>query len=167
MVTKTLTMFIQAGHETTATSICYGLWELARHPDIQDKLRAETQLFQGVPTYDDLNGPRFAYLDAVCKESYVQFCIGGRPLIISPACASTTSQVKQSARQLVTMSSPSGSRFARRMVLILTASQSRKDRRYSSLGRPSTVSNVYGGRMPMSGDLIAGLIRKSCLPCHL
>ncbi|KAJ6623728.1 cytochrome P450 [Mycena sp. CBHHK59/15] len=34
---------MQAGHETTATSLSWALFELAQHPDVQTKLRAEIQ----------------------------------------------------------------------------------------------------------------------------
>ncbi|MCW2591129.1 MAG: cytochrome [Mycobacterium sp.] len=36
-----LIVFIGAGHDTTATTMAYALWQLGRHPDLQDRLRAE------------------------------------------------------------------------------------------------------------------------------
>ncbi|KZV98142.1 cytochrome P450 [Exidia glandulosa HHB12029] len=60
--------FVMAGHETVAGALNYTLWELAKNPSIQDKLRAELQAFDGEPTYDDFQRPSLAYLDAVLKE---------------------------------------------------------------------------------------------------
>lgn len=61
--------FVMVGHETVAGALNYGLWELARNPEVQNKLRKEVLAFQGEPTYDDLNGPAMPYLDAVLKEA--------------------------------------------------------------------------------------------------
>jgi cytochrome P450 len=36
-----LIVFISAGHDTTATTMAYALWQLGRHPELQDRLRAE------------------------------------------------------------------------------------------------------------------------------
>jgi len=36
-----LIVFISAGHDTTATTMAYALWQLGRHPELQDALRAE------------------------------------------------------------------------------------------------------------------------------
>ena len=36
-----LVVFMFAGHDTTATTLTYALWALGRHPDMQDKVRAE------------------------------------------------------------------------------------------------------------------------------
>lgn len=38
-----LVVFMSAGHDTTATTLAYALWALGRHPDMQDKVRAETE----------------------------------------------------------------------------------------------------------------------------
>lgn len=63
-----------AGHETSATTLCWVLLELARHPEIQERLRAEiraTELSSGrnasAFTASDLDG--MPYLAAVLKES--------------------------------------------------------------------------------------------------
>ncbi|KZV92113.1 cytochrome P450 [Exidia glandulosa HHB12029] len=61
--------FVMVGHETVAGALNYTLWELARNPDVQDKLRQEILAFPGEPTYEDLNGPALPYLDAVLKEA--------------------------------------------------------------------------------------------------
>lgn len=44
------------------------MWELARHPDVQQKLREEIVAFPGEPTYDDYQ-TRLPYLDAVARET--------------------------------------------------------------------------------------------------
>jgi len=36
-----LIVFISAGHDTTATTMAYTLWQLGRHPELQDRVRAE------------------------------------------------------------------------------------------------------------------------------
>lgn len=63
-----------AGHETVATTLCWILLELARHPDVQNKLRAEIRAAEerlGYSSSDfnanDLDG--LQYLSAVLKES--------------------------------------------------------------------------------------------------
>ncbi|KAG9318040.1 cytochrome P450 [Chiua virens] len=59
-----ISMFIMAGSETTAQSLAYAIWELARHPDIQSRLREETMTYPGSPSYDALQ-TQLPYLDAV------------------------------------------------------------------------------------------------------
>jgi cytochrome P450 len=36
-----LIVFLFAGHDTTATTLTYAMWELGRHPEIQDRVAAE------------------------------------------------------------------------------------------------------------------------------
>ncbi len=57
-----------AGFETTATSIAYAVWELARYPDKQRRLREELSALPGEPTLKDMQ-ERLPYLDAVLKET--------------------------------------------------------------------------------------------------
>ncbi|KAG6332881.1 hypothetical protein ID866_6206 [Astraeus odoratus] len=56
-----------AGYETTAITMSWALFELARNPTIQAKLREELLAFGGEPTYDQLNKD-LPYLDAVVHE---------------------------------------------------------------------------------------------------
>lgn len=38
-----LTAFLLAGHDTTATTLAYSLWQLGRHPDLQSRVAAEAR----------------------------------------------------------------------------------------------------------------------------
>ncbi|KAI5822218.1 cytochrome P450 [Schizophyllum commune Tattone D] len=61
--------FLFAGHETTATSTTWALYQLALDPDMQTRLRNELQSFAvagGQPTMDELN--TLPYLDMFAKE---------------------------------------------------------------------------------------------------
>jgi cytochrome P450 len=62
------TLFL-AGTETTASNLGWALYLLAQHPELQDKLRAETQAVLGdrIATWDDL--PRLAYAGRVITEA--------------------------------------------------------------------------------------------------
>ena len=57
-----------AGYETTSTAISYALYELARNPQVQQKLQAEVDGFgrERQPSYDDLSS--FPYAEAVFSE---------------------------------------------------------------------------------------------------
>ena len=61
--------FIMVGHETTAGSLSFTLLELARKPEIQQRLRDEIRQVGRELTYDDIQ--RLEFLDAVVKEGYV------------------------------------------------------------------------------------------------
>ncbi|KAJ7223677.1 cytochrome P450 [Mycena haematopus] len=54
------------GHETTAGSLAFILWELARQPAIQNRLRAEVLSYRRDLSYDDIQ--KLEFLDAVVKE---------------------------------------------------------------------------------------------------
>ncbi len=57
------------GHETTAGSLSFTLLELARHPEVQQRLREEIRTVGRDLNYDDVQ--RLEFLDAVVKEGYV------------------------------------------------------------------------------------------------
>ena len=61
--------FIIAGHETTSTLTNWILFSLAKHTDVQDKLRAELLacLDGDVPSMETLNS--LPYLEAVVQET--------------------------------------------------------------------------------------------------
>ena len=62
-----LNSILSAGHETTAVALAWTLYELGRHPDILQKLRAE--LDAAGPNPDPKLLLTLPYLDAVCKEA--------------------------------------------------------------------------------------------------
>lgn len=67
-------MFLFAGHDTTASSLSYALWELAKNPEIQQRLRQEVdQLFlESVLPGENpscMQLMQLRYLDAVVKET--------------------------------------------------------------------------------------------------
>ncbi|KAI0432481.1 cytochrome P450 [Xylaria sp. FL1042] len=64
--------FLAAGHETTATAMTWAVYELAKRPEIQEKLRAEIR--ERLPSVDSdagitsLDIDHMPYLNAVCNE---------------------------------------------------------------------------------------------------
>lgn len=62
------TMFL-AGHETTALTLAWTMWLVARHPQVWQSLRHEVQqvLGQRPPTYADI--PQLVYVEQVLRES--------------------------------------------------------------------------------------------------
>ena len=61
--------FIMVGHETTAGSLSFTLLELARNPEVQQRLREEIRQVGRDLGYDDVQ--RLEFLDAVVKEGFV------------------------------------------------------------------------------------------------
>ena len=63
-----LLVFMLAGHDTTATTLTYALWQLGRHRPIQDRVRAEVAaLGHPNPTPEDV--PRLTYTVQVLHEA--------------------------------------------------------------------------------------------------
>ncbi|KAK4235980.1 cytochrome P450 [Achaetomium macrosporum] len=67
--------FMLAGHDTSATTVAWGVKFLADHPAVQDRLRAELRaalpdaaLAKRAPTYAELAKAHIPYLDAVVEE---------------------------------------------------------------------------------------------------
>nr|XP_033329019.1 cytochrome P450 6A1-like [Megalopta genalis] len=64
-------VFFAAGFETSSTTICHALYEMALNPQVQEKLRAEIKEFSiknnGSIKYDDIK--EMKYLDKVFKET--------------------------------------------------------------------------------------------------
>jgi cytochrome P450 len=62
------TMFL-AGHETTALTLAWSMWLVARHPVVGHTLRSEIQRVIGTraPTFDDI--PQLGYVDQVLREA--------------------------------------------------------------------------------------------------
>ncbi|KAJ7928375.1 cytochrome P450 [Mycena leptocephala] len=57
-------MILTAGQETTTNTLAFGLWELARTPELQEKLRAEIHSMGGSKAYDNM-----PLLNAFIKET--------------------------------------------------------------------------------------------------
>ncbi|KAF8588472.1 cytochrome P450 [Ramaria rubella] len=62
-----LRTLVQAGYETVGCATAWILYELARHPEVQARIREEVTASPAEPSYDDLL-ERVPYLDAVFKE---------------------------------------------------------------------------------------------------
>ncbi len=63
-----LILFMLAGHDTTSTALTYALWQLGRHPSMQDRVRSEVEdLGHRNPTPDDV--PRLTYTVQVLHEA--------------------------------------------------------------------------------------------------
>ena len=63
-----LLIFMLAGHDTTATTLTYALWQLGRHPEMQDRVAAEVAaLGDRELTPDDVS--RLTYTAQVLNES--------------------------------------------------------------------------------------------------
>ncbi|WP_374776338.1 cytochrome P450 [Streptomyces sp. NBC_01310] len=62
-------IFLLAGHETTATSLCFALHLLARHPEQQDRAREEISRVLGDRTPEAADLDRLPYLTQVLKEA--------------------------------------------------------------------------------------------------
>ncbi|EPY83712.1 hypothetical protein CB1_000537021, partial [Camelus ferus] len=72
-------IFIFAGYETTSNSLSFIMYELATHPDVQQKLQEEIDATfpnKAPPTYDGLL--HMEYLDMVVNETLRIFPLPGR-----------------------------------------------------------------------------------------
>ncbi|KAI6037503.1 cytochrome P450 [Pisolithus marmoratus] len=67
-VVSQLRTLVFASYEPTAIIMTWALLEVARHPDVQTKLREELLSFGGEPSYDQFT-TGFPYLDAVVQET--------------------------------------------------------------------------------------------------
>lgn len=60
-----------AGFETSAQTLAYAIWELARNQDMQDRLRCEISQFGGRELIHEELQSKLPYMDAVLRETYV------------------------------------------------------------------------------------------------
>ncbi|KAI1334015.1 cytochrome P450 [Xylariaceae sp. FL0016] len=87
-----LMTFLAAGHETTASSMTWAIYMLARFPEVQEKLRQEVR--EKLPSIDSdseissLDIDHMPYLNAVCNEVLRYFA--PVPLTIREAARETT-----------------------------------------------------------------------------
>jgi cytochrome P450 len=73
-----LIVFMLAGHDTTATTLTYALWQLGRHRPLQDRVRAEVHaLGPDGPRPQDV--PRLTYTTQVLHEA-LRLCPPGAAL---------------------------------------------------------------------------------------
>lgn len=63
-----ISTFVVSGHETTTMTLGFTIWELARAPALQDKLRKELEAFGKEPTFEDYQN-HLPYLDACLRET--------------------------------------------------------------------------------------------------
>ncbi|HEX2910153.1 MAG TPA: cytochrome P450 [Chloroflexia bacterium] len=61
--------FLIAGHETTSGLLSFTIYELLKHPEVLERVRAEVEKVVGnrTPAFEDL--PKLVYLDQVLKET--------------------------------------------------------------------------------------------------
>ena len=86
--------FVVAGHDTTSTTVCWGLKYLAENPAAQTKLRtalqtsfAAARLEGRNPTIGDITSTHIAYLNAIMEE--VLRCSGTVPIVDRQAVVDT------------------------------------------------------------------------------
>lgn len=78
LLTAQAFVFFVAGFETSSTTICHALYEMALNPQMQDKLRDEIKEFSakndGTCKYDDVK--EMKYLDKVFRETLRKYPVG-------------------------------------------------------------------------------------------
>jgi cytochrome P450 len=67
-ISNDLLIFMLAGHDTTATALTYALWQLGRHPEIQDRVAAEAAAI-GDRKLTPADVPRLGYTVQVLHEA--------------------------------------------------------------------------------------------------
>jgi len=92
-----LMTFLAAGHETTASAMTWAVYLLARHPEMQTRLRAEVR--ERLPSISEADGGKtissfdidnMPYLNAVCNEVLRYY--SPVPLTLREAAVDTTIQ---------------------------------------------------------------------------
>ncbi|KAK4188363.1 cytochrome P450 4V2 [Podospora australis] len=89
-----LMTFLAAGHETTASAMTWAAYLLAKHPDVQTRLRAEIRerlpSISGASSVSSADIDHMPYLNAVCNEILRYF--PPAPLTLRHAVRDTTIQ---------------------------------------------------------------------------
>ncbi|KAI9065310.1 cytochrome P450 [Trametes sanguinea] len=88
-IVHNISTLMMVGHETTAGSMSFTLLELARHPEIQQKLREEIRQFGRDLTYDDVQ--RLEYLDATERVALKDDVVPLSTPVITPSGEKLTS----------------------------------------------------------------------------
>jgi cytochrome P450 len=65
---EVMTLFL-AGHETTANALAWTTWLVARHPEVESKLRAEVEQALGGRTPEMQDLPKLRYVSQVLDEA--------------------------------------------------------------------------------------------------
>ena len=75
VIVATAIVLLVAGYDTTGTTLAYACYQLAKHPEIQEKLRAEVEEATGDSDkpidYDSVQ--KMTYLDQIISET-LRFC---------------------------------------------------------------------------------------------
>ncbi|KFD60367.1 hypothetical protein M514_06421 [Trichuris suis] len=83
------TLYMLAGYETTSNALSYTIYELARHPEVQEKLRSEIMDYHmnddEKPSYESVQ--RMVYLDCVIRETLRLYPLGS--WVVSRKCMQT------------------------------------------------------------------------------
>ena len=73
LLTDQLMTILVAGHETSSHSLSWALWYLAKHPDVQEKVRAEVRNnlppLDGEDSFETANLDKLPFLQAVAEET--------------------------------------------------------------------------------------------------
>lgn len=74
MLRSNVSVFFIAGHETTANALAFAIYALAKHTDVQDKVRKEVDELLGdeKPTVENLK--KLDYLYMVIQETLRMYC---------------------------------------------------------------------------------------------
>lgn len=82
-IASNMMIFYLAGHLSSSLPIAFAFYELAMHPELQEKLRKETNKARdandGVLDYDTLK--RIAYLDMVISGRYLDNILNDRKIL--------------------------------------------------------------------------------------
>ncbi|EED82977.1 predicted protein [Postia placenta Mad-698-R] len=70
-----ISTFVLTGQEATTTTLGFTIWQLAHHPEVQERLYEEIEAYPHEPPHDDFVS-RLPYLDAILRETRLSFKTG-------------------------------------------------------------------------------------------
>ena len=76
MLTPEYSTLLLAGHDTTANTLTWFLWEVAKHPESQDRIRAEIKAVRaqnGEERLSPADLDNMVYTQAALKVSLISF----------------------------------------------------------------------------------------------